>query len=189
MPSAAILSKAKSEVEATLLKHKPPNKKDDYFNLQHYIGTQLDVIGVKIPVARKLFKNGYSFSGLEAEEQYLIWKYIWFSSDTFDVMTQALFFCDQYIKLAEPVYFFEEMQEWLQRVDNWAHSDTITHYFAALHEKNAGHRVSCFAKMEQIRKSVGTPSIYSQLVGLCTLSQIISFLQKNNYISNPFAAR
>jgi 3-methyladenine DNA glycosylase AlkD len=49
-------------------------------------------------------------------------------------MTQAIFFCDQYIKLADQEFFFNEMQEWLLRVDNWAHSDSLTHYFAAMME-------------------------------------------------------
>lgn len=134
MPSTKELIQAKQEVERTLYPFRHIPKKDDYFDLQKYIGTQLDVLGVKMPVARKLSKQGYSFSHLESDEQYLYWKYIWLTSDIFDVMTQALFFCDAYIKYADPNFFFQEMQEWLQRVDNWAHSDQMTHYFAALHE-------------------------------------------------------
>lgn len=134
MASSTTPKAAQSEVESALWKNKPIKKADDYFDLQHYIGTQLEVIGVKMPVARKMHKTGYSFSNMPAEEQYVLWKYIWQNSDIFDAMTQALFFCDQYIKRADPDWFFMEMQEWLQRVDNWAHSDTLTHYFAALHE-------------------------------------------------------
>lgn len=134
MPSTQELLSAKSEVENILFPHRRIPAKDDYFDLQKYIGTQLEVWGVKMPVARKIAKQGFSFSHLEMEEQYLYWKYIWMSSENFDVMTQAIFFCDTYIKYAEKKFFFSEMQEWLQRVDNWAHSDQLTHYFAALHE-------------------------------------------------------
>ena len=135
MPTTKELIQAKQEVESALHPHRRIPKEDDYFDLQKYIGTRLEVWGVKMPVARKLSKQGYSFSHLESDEQYLFWKYIWLSSENFDVMTQALFFCDRYIKYAEPDFFFQEMQEWLQRVDNWAHSDQMTHYFAALHER------------------------------------------------------
>lgn len=135
MASAKQLLAARIEVENVLHQHKTAPAKDAYFDLQKYIGTQFKVIGVKTPIARQLHKQGYTFSGQSTEEQYIYWKYIWFSSEYHDVMTQALYFCNQYITSADPEYFFNEMQEWLQRVDNWAHSDQLTHYFAVLHEQ------------------------------------------------------
>ncbi|HNJ90820.1 MAG TPA: DNA alkylation repair protein [Chitinophagales bacterium] len=126
----------RKEVENCIHKIEPSKSSFKGFDLQHYIGTAFTVSGVKMPVARKLSRDGFSFSHLEADEQYIIWKYIWHTTDNFDTMTQAIFFCDKYIRLANPEFFFNEMCEWLQRVDNWAHSDSLTHYFAALMESH-----------------------------------------------------
>lgn len=124
----------RKEVEKALHSIEPDPASFKGFDLQHYIGTKFHVLGIKAPAARKRYREGYSFSHLEADEQYLIWKFIWNTTAIFDVMTQAIFFCDAYIKLADREFFFHEMREWLLRVDNWAHSDGLTHYFAMLME-------------------------------------------------------
>ena len=125
---------ALAEVEAKLIEAAKTAAGTKYFDLQAYIGTRYQVSGLKIPEIRQLFKQGYSFSHLQETEQYLIWKYIWNNSKWHDAMTQCILFCDRYIRHAEPDYFRKEIIGWLSRIDNWAHSDGLTHYYAALLE-------------------------------------------------------
>ena len=63
-----------------------------------------------------------------------IHKYLFFNSEVFDAMLQSLFFCEKYVKQAEPEYIFNELIDWISRIDNWAHSDMLTQHFAYLHE-------------------------------------------------------
>lgn len=109
---------------------------DPKFNLQSYIGTAFPVLGITTPQTRDRFRQGYTFSALPADEQYAIWKYIWQHSRQFDTMTQALYFLEKQAQHFEPVWLCSELQQWLERIDNWAHSDMLTHHFAALMESS-----------------------------------------------------
>jgi len=128
------LKKYKQEVETTLAGIKSHRKPDPNFDLQKYIGTHFAVTGLSMPPLRAAFKHGYSFSHLPLDEQYQIYKYIYFNSEIFDVLLQALFFNEIYVRQAEPEFIFNELIEWIDRIDNWAHSDMLTHHFAYLLE-------------------------------------------------------
>ncbi|MBK8344385.1 MAG: DNA alkylation repair protein [Bacteroidetes bacterium] len=117
------LKKYKQEVETTLAGIKSHRKPDPNFDLQKYIGTHFTVTGLSMPQLRAAFKHGYSFSHLPLDEQYQIYKYIYFNSEIFDVLLQALFFNEIYVRQAEPEFIFNELIEWIDRIDNWAHSD------------------------------------------------------------------
>ena len=86
------LKKYKQEVETTLAAIKSHRKPDPKFDLQKYIGTHFAVTGLSMPQLRAAYKHGYSFSHLPLDEQYHIYKYIYFNSEIFDVLLQALFF-------------------------------------------------------------------------------------------------
>lgn len=47
----------------------------------------------------------------------------------------SIFFCDNYIKTTDKEKFWKEIVHWIKRIDNWAHSDCLTHYYAALLEE------------------------------------------------------
>ncbi|MFI5171544.1 MAG: DNA alkylation repair protein [Chitinophagales bacterium] len=122
------------EVEKKIIAAKPIVEAPSYFDLQKYIGTQFPVSGLSMGNLRSMFKEGYSFSRLTDDEQYHVWKYIWFHSNLHDAMSQAIFFCDGYIKKTDRKKFWKEIVQWIKRIDNWAHSDGLTHHYAALHE-------------------------------------------------------
>lgn len=126
--------KYKNEVEHTIGNIKPNRKIAKDFDLQKYIGTHFYVTGLSMPQLRKAFKQGYSFSEFPLNQQYEIYRYIYMHSETFDVMLQALFFCEQYVQTSDPEYIFKELIDWQQRIDNWAHSDMLMQHFAFLHE-------------------------------------------------------
>lgn len=122
------------EVESAM-REIPRLKPDDpKFNLQKYVGTEFSMRGTTTPQNRGRFKKGYSFSAEPTDQQYAIWKYIWQTSNSHETMSQALYFLEKNALHLDPVFLFSELQTWLKRIDNWAHSDMLTHHFAALHE-------------------------------------------------------
>lgn len=129
-----ILKQYKNEVEQTLSSIKSTRKPSPDFDLQKYIGTHFYVTGLSMPQLRKAFQHGYSFSNKPLPEQFEIYKYLFFNSEVFDAMLQSLFFCEKYVKQADPEYIFNELIDWIGRIDNWAHSDMLTQHFAYLHE-------------------------------------------------------
>jgi len=128
------LIKYKNEVENTIANIKTNRKNIGDFDLQKYIGTHFYVTGLLMPQLRSAYNKGYSFSTFSLEKQYAIYRYIFKHSETFDVLLQSLFFCEKYVKMAEPEFIFNELLDWQQRIDNWAHSDMLTQHFAYLHE-------------------------------------------------------
>ncbi len=128
------LIKFKNEVETTIAGIKTTRKNTGDFDLQKYIGTHFHVTGLSMPQLRSAYKKGYSFNKFSLKKQYAIYRYIYMNSEIFDVLLQSLFFCENYVKTAEPEYIFNELIDWQQRIDNWAHSDMLMQHFAYLHE-------------------------------------------------------
>ncbi|MEZ5014221.1 MAG: DNA alkylation repair protein [Chitinophagales bacterium] len=128
-------AKALREVEDALQLRKVPPDPNAYFDLQKYIGTKFCMSGMPMPELRKLFRQGYSFRDASAKDQFLLWEYIFKQSDWHDAMTQSIFYVDKYAPKEDPEYIFAKLKTWVKRVDNWAHSDQLTHHYALLHEK------------------------------------------------------
>lgn len=125
---------AMQEVERSLSSLPVHAAKNPKFNLQHYIGTRYSVLGITTKQARDRFRKGYRFSRLPLSEQYPLWKYIWQHSRQFDALSQALYFLEIYAAQCDRDWLRKELIQWLEQIDNWAHSDMLTHHFAALHE-------------------------------------------------------
>ena len=126
-----INTKYRVEVESRLiaLARNYPESRLDYYNSKlHFLGD------IPVPFQRKAFKEGYSFSTLNDQEQALIWISIWNSSNYFEVLSQALFFFQNKTNKLQ----WEDwvlLQELSTRIDNWAHSDMLSGLYAELHEK------------------------------------------------------
>ena len=76
------------EVENALKYNEPKSVSNQYFDLQKYIGSKLNVLGLKSQVQRDLFKNGYSFSKLNPNEQLSIWFEVWKFAAYFETRQQ-----------------------------------------------------------------------------------------------------
>lgn len=132
MPKALALPKWKrhhAEVLGALrelaLEHGPARPR--YFN------TELTMLG-SIPVAeqRARFRRGYSFSGTSGEAA--IWADLWRQSSVFEVLSQSLFFYERRVPTLD-LSDWKVLSRWADRLDNWAHSDTLSGYYAHLHER------------------------------------------------------
>jgi 3-methyladenine DNA glycosylase AlkD len=113
------------------------DKKSGFKDLKKYIGTQYDFIGLSTPKQREVFKVVYDFNTLTLNQQLEIWNEIWLHSSLFEAMTQALFFVSQNRDAFDTKALFATTKNWVDKIDNWAHSDGLSDIFSYLLEKDA----------------------------------------------------
>ncbi len=99
-----------------------------------YMNTRLPILGLSVPQQRVVAKIGYSFLSLPQKQVDAIWQYIWMHGKEFEVLSQCLlhYSCHKdELGLAE----WKFLKNWVKRIDNWAHSDTLSDLFATVHER------------------------------------------------------
>jgi len=98
----------------------------------NYVGagdSRLKFLEIKTPLLRKRFKDGYSFSQLPSDQQWKIWDQIWHTSKYFEVMNHAFYFTETRSKI-DLLHHIPLLLKWQKRVDNWAHSDSLSSHYA-----------------------------------------------------------
>ncbi len=110
----------------------PRKEVTGHFDLQKYIGTKYEVIGLSVPQQQKLFKSGYSFSELPIADQLMIWDMAWENSDIFEVLSQCLYFFDLHYKKFDSLKLWKLLKTWVKKIDNWANSDDLSSVYARL---------------------------------------------------------
>lgn len=122
------------EIEAVLSNY--PRRTSQH-NPESYIGggqSQLRYIGLRVPDLHKTLQVGFSFSTLDERKQIKIWDQIWWKSDCYEVMALAL---SWFYSSARQPYLAESwpiLKKWAERIDNWAHSDTLSGIYARILE-------------------------------------------------------
>lgn len=135
------------EVESRLKALKPPVNPSKW-KAESYIGggkSKLLYLNIKIPRVRAEYKKGFSFSKLPEEQQWKIWDYIWNHSDIFEVMLLSSYWVASR-PFAEVFAHRQLVLHWVNRVDNWAHSDELSAHYAKLLEHNADVLMPVFKK-------------------------------------------
>lgn len=100
--------------------------------------SNLEYLGVRVPARRKIVLAGFSFSELDDKEVLRIWNDLWMHSSNGDVMFCALDWCKHQAKRAVNTEVWHTIRNWIERVENWAHSDelcSIYSLFLALNEQ------------------------------------------------------
>jgi 3-methyladenine DNA glycosylase AlkD len=123
-----------NEVEAQL--NKLPQRTSSQ-NPEAYIGggqSALRFIGLRVPDLRSTYKKGFSFSDLSPAQTAKIWDYIWKNSDCFEVMALALMWFEDPKRRDSIKNHWSLLKSWSHRIDNWAHSDTLSGIYARIHE-------------------------------------------------------
>lgn len=103
---------------------------------KNYVGagvSELIFLDIKIPQVRALFKKGFSFSQRPAEEQWEIWHYIWQHSRLFEAMVMLSYWVSSR-PLTELLAHDQKALEWIDRLDNWAHSDELSSHYVRMLE-------------------------------------------------------
>lgn len=87
------------------------------------------------PAHRKLFKQGYSFSGLPASEQLVIWEYIWKNSSDFWARGHAFLYLESKMKDKEfLIDAWKTIKKWQKAVDNWGYCDGMAKIYTKVLE-------------------------------------------------------
>lgn len=124
-------------------------KKVSPWHPEAYIGggqSKLRYIGLRVPQLRQAMRDGFSFSRRPPGEIAEIWDEVWRTSDCYEVMALALAWF--YDPKQRPILLkhWPLLQTWSKRVDNWAHSDTLSGIYARIHEEAPGAIYPVFKK-------------------------------------------
>ncbi len=135
------------EVEATLKNLADPRQPLRWLP-ENYIGggnSNLKFLSLRIPLVRATSKRGFSFSKLPADQQWPIWDYIWQNSIIYEVMLLSPYWAGR-----QPVKEIFKHRRlilgWLDRVDNWAHSDELSSHYSKLMEFDPKRMLPVFDK-------------------------------------------
>ncbi len=101
-------------------------------SLQDYIGTKYNLLGISSATMRQLSKQGFGFSALPIEIRLQIWDEIWQNSNSYEVLSQAELFIEYHIKKIKPEVLWPVLQTWVKRIDNWAHSDSLSSFYSKI---------------------------------------------------------
>ncbi|MCY3885280.1 MAG: DNA alkylation repair protein [Gammaproteobacteria bacterium] len=87
--------------------------------------SNLEYLGVRVPLRRKIAHAGFSFSDANDAEVLRVWNDLWMHSPNGDVMFCALDWCRSKAKQAVNPEYWHTIRNWIERVENWAHSDGL----------------------------------------------------------------
>lgn len=135
------------EVEERLI-NIPLGSRPSKWKAEDYVGSglsSLKYLNLKIPRVRSAFKEPFSFSTKPKEAQWKIWDYIWSNSKYFEVMLGASHFASS--RPVEELYKNRNtLIKWVNRVDNWAHSDELSSIYSKLLEYDQSSLLPTFEK-------------------------------------------
>ena len=100
----------------------------------YFMKATMPMLGLTVPMQRARLKKGYSFSKLPFEEQVPIWSYIWEHADLHEVKMQAGFFVEKPKVDFDPDWLWKEISPWVDSVNCWDQSDTLSNIYARLNE-------------------------------------------------------
>jgi 3-methyladenine DNA glycosylase AlkD len=161
-------SKYLSEIINRLLDKKPYDKISGHTDLKSYIGTEYEVLGLTVPMQRSILKTGYSFSTLSLEQQLPFWDAIWKSTDIYEVLSQCIYFIEKNWLKLDAVEVWTTVRSWVEKIDNWAHSDGLSDIYAHLMEKIPEE---IYGQYQQWNKSENPWERRQSLVGMLLYSK------------------
>lgn len=147
------LAAALREVEIEMRKLKAVQKPEKWL-AKNYVGggmSERDYLDVKIPHVRKRYAEGFSFSHARPEQQWKIWHHVWMNSNTFETMLLASYWASKRPK-EELIANAKTIFQWIDKVDNWAHSDEMSAHCAFILESNHKKFLPVFEKWSRSSK-------------------------------------
>jgi len=94
--------------------------------------------GETVPLQRKAFNTGFSFSLLTFGEQLEIWNYIWTNTKVYRTEMFCLYFLEEHIKNKEEMLTtWSTIKLWQDKINRWETSDSISKIYAQLVEYDA----------------------------------------------------
>ncbi len=133
-------SKYTKEVENTLTQQSINIDKQKTEKLKKYIGTQYHVHGLTSAIQLDVYKSGFSFTKNSIEEDFELFNMIYHQSPSFEGKNLAFIFLDKHHKQIPVTTQLQILPLWVEKVDNWAHSDSLSKYLTRLLEHKTSHK-------------------------------------------------
>ena len=92
----------------------------------HY-NSPTPTLGLSVPQSRAALKAGYSFLRYAPDRVLEIFDHIWKNGKYFEEMSQPIY---HYEKKSLSVDEFNTISGWIEKCDNWAHSDGLSSIYA-----------------------------------------------------------
>ena len=87
--------------------------------------SNLEYSGIRVPVRRARVSEGFSFYDRPFDEILAIWDDLWMHSPNGDVKFCAIDYYRKHIRANPDSKLWFTMRNWVDQVDNWAHSDDL----------------------------------------------------------------
>lgn len=138
-------------------------------------GSELEHLGIRIPVLRARVKEGFSFSNLPEEEILAIWDHLWRTSPYADVLFAALEYYIPRVRRHVDPTLWPVIKHWPNRIDNWCHCDALCAIFSRILEAQP----ETFAQFEEWNQDQG------QWLRRISLVSLIHYTGKNAVFFPP----
>ncbi|MDG1949382.1 MAG: DNA alkylation repair protein [bacterium] len=96
--------------------------------------TNMNLLGLRLPMMRALIKEGFSFYKNSDKEILAIWNTIWNEATTHEVMAMALFYYTEKKRELTPMHW-KTMKSWVNKLDSWEHADTLCWIYSRIYEQ------------------------------------------------------
>ena len=133
-------NKYTKEVEDTLTQLSLNSDKQKADKLKKYIGTLHHVHGLTSAIQVDVYKNGFSFTKNSIEEDFEIFNAIYHQSPSFEGKNLAFIFLNKHHKHIPVATQLQILPLWVEKLDNWAHSDSLSKYLTRLLENKTSHK-------------------------------------------------
>ena len=97
-------------------------------------GSALNYVGIRVPALRRRVREGFSFYDLDPATVLAVWDDLWMGSDWGDVLFAAQEYYGPIVRKRVDEAYWPVMKRWIDRVDNWCHSDGLSGTYSRLLE-------------------------------------------------------
>lgn len=99
-----------------------------------YMSTNLDVYGLSTKDQVDLCKKGFGFYSDNAEHTFMVYDEIYKTTQNFEAKNLAFIFIDKNYKRLPLSLQLKTLPLWVNHVDNWGHSDSLSKFLSRLVE-------------------------------------------------------
>ena len=139
-------------------------------------GSTMKFVGIRVPALRRRVREGFSFLKREPEEVLDVWDDLWMHSEWGDVLHAAEEYYRPLVRRRVLPMYWPVMRHWIDRVDNWAHSDVLSGTYSRLLEADPD------AVMRELRRWNADEDLWRKRVSIMSL---IHYTGKNAVFLTP----
>ena len=122
--------KPTNEIIQRILSNLDADSKNNQTQLKKYFSTNLEVYGIRTPKQRNFIKEGYTWSEKNLDYQIQVWDEVWNCGSSIEELSQPLFWLQSIKNDKEVFKLWRVIKKWVKRLDNWVHSDSLSHSYS-----------------------------------------------------------